>query len=108
MLVHLIEADTPEVQLQILNIFRGLFLKSGSGERQMITLPSLVFGYIKLVDRIRGLGQPGEIDMEKLFGSTKEVVDIIAELDPELGLKLYLELAYCIDRYDVKQEVILV
>ena len=45
--------------------------------------------------------------MEDLFNSTKDIIDVIEELDHNLALKLNLQLSYQIDVYDDKQEVIL-
>ena len=41
--------------------------------------------------------------MEKLFTEAKKIIDNIAEINPDQGLKLYIQLAYSIDKYDVKK-----
>ncbi len=41
------------------------------------------------------------VDLVELFDVTKGIIEKISEIDPQLAMKLFLELSYAIDECDV-------
>ena len=106
----MVQSDDVRTHFKILKIFTNNFLKGTSSAkikaaRQRHTLPALFFAYLKLAYDFKDLEAQGEdsgMDWEKYFTQCRDVISPLTEYDPELTLKLYLQLQLTTDQCDVK------
>ena len=102
-LVHLVHGKTLFNSLEILKLFQMKFLE-GEMKRMKFTLPSLIFVYMNIMRHLKD--EDGNIDMKNLFNNLKTLIGILEKEVPETALKLYLELALCVNYHDKNTEVL--
>lgn len=95
-LVHLVTASTPEVYLEILNAFFKTFSKGGV-DRIKFTYPSLLFAYLKFLRMLDAAGI--EINLMDILKTIHEILITTSNLNPELGIKLSLQIVLCINTF---------
>lgn len=95
-LVHMIRSDNPAETFSMLQIFRDKFVKGGDA-RQVYTYPSLIFAYIKLASV---LSSSEDLNLGHIVKILYNLVQKVSRINPELGYKLSLQCAMCINSYD--------
>ena len=101
-ILHLIESPEPETTLNILLEFKQYFVKGGEN-RMKFTIPSFIFAVIKLIRALCSKGLDKEV--KTLIKLIRTLIDKISSNIPETAMRLYLDLAMCINEFDEKQEV---
>jgi vacuolar protein sorting-associated protein 35 len=100
-MVHLIGAEEIDVHYQILQMFEKLF-RQGGPRRVLHTYPSLIFCYIRFCRKLMTISH--SLDLEIIFKACLEFVDTVSELNPQLGLRLNLQIAQCINLVDREKD----
>ena len=100
-MVHLIAADDIGVHYHILQMFEKLF-RLGGPRRVLYTYPSLIFSYIRFCRRL--VSQSHSFDLDTIFKACLEFVDTVSGLHPQLGLRLNLQIAQCINWVDREKD----
>ena len=99
-LVHLVYSDDVSETFKMLSLFKDKFTNGGN-KRIIYSYPALMFSFIKISPRLNG-----ESDIK--FGSVVRILYGLAEkvtkINPELGYKLNLQCAQCINIYDFNKE----
>lgn len=95
-LVHMIRSEDPAETFSMLQTFREKFVKGGDA-RQVYTYPSLIFAYIKLASV---LSSSEELNLGHIVKILYSLVQKVSRINPELGYKLSLQCAMCINSYD--------
>lgn len=94
-LVHLVYSGSPDEVFEMLNLFFESFIKGGN-KRQIYTYPAIAFAYMKLASNRQG----SQVKMASLIKIFRTILDKVTKINPELGYKLSLQCALCVDRYD--------
>lgn len=100
-LVHMVRSEDPIETFKMLQTFREKFIKGGDA-RQVYTYPSLVFAYIKLASVI---SSSEELNLGHVVKILYSLVQKISKINPELGYKLSLQCAMCINAYDQEKSL---
>jgi len=100
-MVHLISAESGEIHYNLIQMFERLFRQGGS-RRVLHTYPSLIFAYMRLCRKSVSASQ--SFDLETIFKACLEFVDTVSGLNPQLGLRLNLQIAQCINLVDREKE----
>lgn len=100
-LVHMAVSEDPSELFAMLGMFKDKFY-TGGVLRQIYTFPALIFAYIKFSSQLTESSNVKLKDVTKiLYG----LVQKISKINPELGYKLSLQCAHCINVYDVEKEL---
>ena len=99
-LVHLIHSDDETETFNMLSLFRDKFATGGT-RRQTYTYPSLIFGFIKFAAK---LNSECEVKIGSVIKILYGLVQKITKINAELGYKLSLQCAQCINAYDHEKE----
>ena len=100
-LVHMVASENPAEVFEMLQLFRDRFSKGGDA-RQVYTYPSLIFAYIRLAGAI---SSSESVTLSSIVKILYSLVSRISRINPELGYKLSLQCALCIDLYDSAREL---
>lgn len=100
-MVHLITASELTVHFSILQMFEKFF-RQGGARRVLYTYPSLIFCYIRFCRRVHLESQ--SVDLDGIFKACLEFVDTVSGINPQLGLRLNLQIAQCINLVDAEKE----
>lgn len=98
-LVHLVYSKDLVESFDMLTIFKEKFASGGS-KRQIYTYPALIFAFIKFSSR---LGE-SEVKLGTVVNILYTLVQKISKINPELGYKLSLQCASCINVFDIEKE----
>lgn len=94
--VHLLDNDSTDDLFKIYAIARKHFGQGGV-QRIQYTLPPLVFAYLRLAERINNVETEASIREEKVFQYIIEILEVLANQNPDVALKLFLQSAQCAD-----------
>ena len=100
-IVHLVYASDIDTHFQLLQMFEKLF-REGGPKRVMYTYPSLIFAYIRFSRRL--VAESHSIDFDGILKACLEFVDTVSAISPQLGLRLNLQIAQCINLVDREKE----
>eukprot|EP01094_Clydonella_sp_ATCC50884_P006271 TRINITY_DN1533_c0_g1_i1.p1 TRINITY_DN1533_c0_g1~~TRINITY_DN1533_c0_g1_i1.p1 ORF type:complete len:793 (+),score=389.42 TRINITY_DN1533_c0_g1_i1:139-2517(+) len=105
-LVHLFHNDELNALFAMYGVARKAFTKEGPTMSHRIkhTLPPLVFGAIRLAERVRALGEEMAASSKKVYKYIHETLKFLVEAErPELALRLYLQAASSAARADFEE-----
>ena len=100
-LVHMVSSENPNEVFEMLQLFKDRFSKGGDA-RQVYTYPSLIFAFIRLAGSI---SSSETLNLSSIVKILYSLVSRISRINPELGYKLSLQCALCIDLYDREKEL---
>ncbi|KAL9655021.1 hypothetical protein ABK040_008805 [Willaertia magna] len=98
-LIHLFYNEDTDVMFKVLATARKQFGQGGV-KRIQYTLSPLVFAYLSLAKRIHNSADKEEkaIQEEKVFQYVIEILDVLANQQSSMALRLYLQSAICADQ----------
>jgi vacuolar protein sorting-associated protein 35 len=100
-LFHLIQHEDTDVQFQLYQSTRKHFGQGGT-QRIEYTLPPLLFGVLKLLERVQVREKEGDetlqVKSKKIFGFVHETISVLSPHYPELALRLFLQAAQTADQ----------
>jgi vacuolar protein sorting-associated protein 35 len=100
-LPHMVASENPSEVFLMLQLFREGFMKGGDA-RQVYTYPALIFAFIRLAGRV---SSSEELNLSQIVSILYGLVSRVCRINPELGYKLSLQCALCIDLYDREKEL---
>ena len=99
-LVHLVDTEDTSEVFKMLELFRERFSEGGN-KRIVYSYPALIFAFIRYSSRLTAETEVGFGRVVKiLYG----LVQKVSRINPELGYKLNLQCAQCINAYDSEKE----
>jgi vacuolar protein sorting-associated protein 35 len=97
-IVHLIQVSDLRTHYRILKLFEERFTQGGP-RRLPYTYPALIFSWIRFLYLARNTSE-----VETVLGSLLTLINSLAELDPEEGIRLFLQVVQCINNIDPSGE----
>lgn len=100
-LFHLIHTEDTNMHFALFTTTRKHFGQGGT-QRIEYTLPPLVFGVLRLLQRVYVREQAGDETLitksKKIFGFVHETISVLSPHYPELALRMFLQAAQTADR----------
>ena len=93
-IVHLVQVSDLRTHYRILKLFEEKFTQGGA-RRLPYTYPALIFSWIRFLYLARNTSE-----VETVLGSLLTLINSLAELDPEEGIRLFLQVVQCINNID--------
>lgn len=97
-IVHLVQVEDLRTHFGILRLFQEKFSEGGP-RRLPYTYPALIFSWIRFLHLAKDTSEAASV-----LSSLLSLITTLAELDPEEGIRLHLQVVQCINNIDPSGE----